>query len=137
MAETGNTSQLKTEINDHISKGVAQTLVEGKRIDATQSTTVSIVASESFSLLTVTSMIAPSPDWFVGVYSLPLRENNEWIDEKTISFNTIYDAGTDDGPNFTSANAPANPHKPIQQLLDQHFTKSSPPIARLVIKRVK
>lgn len=137
MAETGNTSSLKTEIQAHIARGSAQALVEGKRIDATESTQVSIVTSESFPLLSVTSMIAPSPDWFVGVSSLPLRENGDWIDEKTIPLDRIYDAGTDDGDSFTSPDVPATPHKPIQRLIDRHFGLKSPPIASLIIKRVK
>jgi hypothetical protein len=46
-------------------------------------------------------MIAPSPDWFVGVDSLNLIENGEWVTNKIV---TLYgrDAGTDSGITFTS-----------------------------------
>ena len=138
MAETGNTSPLKTEIEGYIAKGSAQVIVQGKRIDATESTKVSIVMSPSFPLMSVTSMIAPSPDWFVGVNSLSLLDaNNDWIEEKTVLLDRVYDAGTDDGTTFTSADAPATPHKPIERLVDKPFGLDSPPIAKLDIKQVK
>ncbi|MEM7402808.1 MAG: spondin domain-containing protein [Myxococcota bacterium] len=135
MAETGSTTQLESEISMHRAQGVADALVKGQRIDATESTTVSVTVSKAFPLLTVTSMIAPSPDWFVGVYARPLMQNDVWIDEATIPLQKIYDAGTDGGTDFTSANAPLNPHVPIKQLLDKHFNNNSQPIAQLVIKR--
>ena len=41
-------------------------------------------------------MIAPSPDWFVGVSSFNLCDNGEWIDDKTIEL-FGYDGGSRQG----------------------------------------
>jgi len=68
--------------------------------------------SQDHPLVSVTSMIAPSPDWFVGVDSLSLREDGSWRDQVIIELQAI-DAGTDSGANYTSANAPTNPAEGI------------------------
>ena len=73
-------------------------------------------------------MIAPSPDWFVGINSLPLRENGEWIEriERELS---PYDAGTDDGVTFQSDNANSSPQDAIQRILVSPFQDPTPQIA--------
>lgn len=58
--------------------------------------------------VTLVSMIAPSPDWFVGVSGLSLYENGEWVSEKVAEL-YLYDAGTDSGINFTSADVVTTP----------------------------
>ncbi|MCP4490628.1 MAG: elongation factor Ts, partial [Gammaproteobacteria bacterium] len=47
-------------------------------------------------------------DWFVAVNSLQLFENNEWLESTTISLK-VYDAGSDSGPSFKSANSKTSP----------------------------
>ena len=66
----------------------------------------------------VVSMIAPSPDWFVGVHGLLLVDaDGEWVDSLTIEL-LASDSGTDDGPNFTSPNDDSDPAVPIFQNAD-------------------
>ena len=52
-------------------------------------------------LVTLVSMIAPSPDWFVGVESLNLIEDAGLVTNKVV---TLYgmDAGTDSGASYAS-----------------------------------
>lgn len=57
-------------------------------------------------------MLAPSPDWYVAIINQNLLENGEFVDEKTVDALT-YDAGTDSGTTFTSANMPTDPKVPI------------------------
>ena len=57
-------------------------------------------------------MIAPSPDWFVGVDSFNLFENGEFVDQKT-EILYVYDAGTDNGTKYNSTNEPTVPPVPI------------------------
>jgi hypothetical protein len=57
-------------------------------------------------------MIAPSPDWFVGVSNFDLCENGEWITNRSIDLYP-YDAGTDSGVNYTSPNQDTNPKENI------------------------
>jgi hypothetical protein len=63
-------------------------------------------------------MIAPSPDWFVGVHDLPLiGADGEWVDSLSIEL-LPYDSGTDDGVNFTSPNADSDPQVPILRIAE-------------------
>jgi hypothetical protein len=57
-------------------------------------------------------MIAPSPDWFIGVNSLTLFENGSFVEEKTVIL-YAYDAGTDSGTTYTSPDLPTEPPEPI------------------------
>jgi len=63
-------------------------------------------------LVSVVTMVAPSPDWFVGVHDLPLFENGNWVAETSVEL-LAWDAGTDSGTTFTSPNADVTPHLPI------------------------
>ncbi|MFL7794766.1 MAG: spondin domain-containing protein, partial [Anaerolineae bacterium] len=55
--------------------------------------------------VSVVTMIAPSPDWFVGVSALNLLEDGVWVDEKVVEL-FPYDAGTDSGVSYTSPDLP-------------------------------
>ena len=79
-------------------------------------TLADIEISEDFPLLTLVSMVAPSPDWFIAVNSLNLRNDadNGWKDTFTIDV-FAYDAGTDDGSNYDSANN-ANTPVPVSMI---------------------
>ena len=72
------------------------------------------------SLVTLVTMIAPSPDWFVGVADFPLLRNDRWVDSLTVELRG-WDAGTDDGATYVAMNAPAIPHVPISALEDCPF----------------
>jgi hypothetical protein len=60
-------------------------------------------------------MVAPSPDWFVGVSGLSLIENGSWVAEKVVQLDP-YDAGTDSGVTFSSANLVTQPPEPIHRI---------------------
>jgi hypothetical protein len=104
MAERGRQSNLQDEVNAAICSGTADFTLAGGGI-GTSPGSVSLTFPQAmrrdYPLVTLCSMIAPSPDWFVAVDSLNLLENGEWASQKT----TIlygYDAGTDSGTTFTS-----------------------------------
>ncbi len=108
MAETGATNPLDEEINGIISKNKALDLFVGESFDAPGENNVEFGVDESNSRVSVVSMIAPGPDWFVGARDVNLFENGEWLDFKTVQVKA-YDAGTDDGTTFTSENAATDP----------------------------
>ncbi|MCZ0936178.1 MAG: spondin domain-containing protein [Gemmatimonadetes bacterium] len=116
MAETGGTSTLTAEIQAQI-PGNALAVVNGSGIRSPGSTTIqAITLREEFPLVTLVTMIAPSPDWFVGVSGLSLRDDEgNWIEELEVVLYP-YDAGTDSGPNYTSANDDTQPKEPIHSL---------------------
>jgi hypothetical protein len=60
-------------------------------------------------------MIAPSPDWFVGVHDLSLLENGNWVREGVVTLEP-YDAGTDDGGTYQSPDRDAQPRRPIREI---------------------
>ena len=105
MAERGRQADLLAEVNAAISAGAADFTLSGGGI-GTSPGTVSLLFPQpmrrDYPLVTLCSMIAPSPDWFVAVDSLSLIENGEWAKEKTATL-FGYDAGTDSGATFNSA----------------------------------
>src|SRR5262249_21560273 len=57
-------------------------------------------------------MIAPSPDWFVGVSGLELLQGGEWRDLVVVPL-FAFDAGTDSGTFYSAPNQPTAPPDPI------------------------
>jgi hypothetical protein len=122
MAETGNKNPLDTEIQDFISNGSGNTLISGGGINPSPgAVSLEFNLAASHSMVTVVSMVAPSPDWFIAVSNINLLENDEWVTSKTIT-GDIYDAGTDDGATFVSPDNPTIPRVPI-------FEITTPPLA--------
>ena len=69
----------------------------------------------SFPLVTLVTMVAPSPDWFVGVAGEPFCIGGRWIDRLVVDL-WPYDAGTDAGASYGSPNADMNPADPISKI---------------------
>ena len=104
MAELGQKTTLLNEIAPAITTGTAHFQLSGGGISPSPgsvSLTFPQPMTRDYPLITLVSMIAPSPDWFVGVDSLNMIENGQWVTNKTV---TLYgrDAGTDSGLTFTS-----------------------------------
>lgn len=116
MAETGSKGLLQGEIESAIQAGTVNTLLsQGGLSTSPGSRTFTFHMSAEFPLVTLVSMLAPSPDWFVGVTSLSLYEDQQWVSEKVIDL-FVYDAGTDSGTNYTSPNQATNPAHPISKI---------------------
>ena len=112
MAETGATGPLVAEVQDAIADGTAGAVVLGSPIPVSPGgTTVSVEVDETHDRVTLVTMVAPSPDWFVGVSGLELCVDGEWVDQ-TVDL-TVWDAGTDSGLQFTSPNQDTVPAEPI------------------------
>ena len=116
MAETGGTSNLTREIRAHI-PGNARSVINGRGIGSPASTAIdNIHVSLDHPLITLVTMIAPSPDWFVGVAGRSLQDEfGQWVDELEVVLYP-YDSGTDDGPSYRSPNADSSPKQPIRGL---------------------
>ena len=114
MAETGATGGLRAEIvaSSHAVAVVQQRVSGG----GTGSATFRIDVTASHPLLTLTSMIGPSPDWFVGVSGLSLLDDDgSWCAERRIDL-FPYDAGTEDGTEFTLSNPDTRPRGVIHSI---------------------
>ena len=141
MAETGGKSKLLAEIAALIAAGTAHGELSGNGLSTSPSSVIlefDVVSSHPF--VTLVSMLAPSPDWFVGVSGLSLlAEDGTWKDREVVSL-LLYDAGTDDGVTFTAANANSDPAQPISRLTsesgDTDFTDGAPPVGTFLIERL-
>jgi len=126
VAEWGSTRQLETELkseSDHIrtiikSRGLWYPNVIGK-------TYAVFRVDRKHHLMSLVSMLGPSPDWIVGVSAMELcLRNCSWVESKVLNLYP-WDAGTDSGVTFTSANAVTSPREQITRI-----TASSPADAR-------
>jgi hypothetical protein len=122
MAETGSKNPLQAEIQSFISSGTGNVLISGGGIGSSPGeVSLEFDVIISHTLVSVVSMLAPSPDWFIAVSNINLIENAEWVLSKTITVD-IYDSGTDDGATFTSPDEQTVPRVPI-------FEINTPPLA--------
>ena len=116
VAENGVNTNLNMEVNMAIANNNAdQWLQEGFSPFAaiSSATIMDILVSEDFPLLSVVSMVAPSPDWFIGIDSFSFLDgSNNWKDSVTIDM-FVYDAGTEEGSGYSTSNAASSPHVPI------------------------
>lgn len=112
MAERGATSPLDQEIQSAIAAGTAQHLLRGANIDSPASTSIEFDVSQGHPLVTLVTMVAPSPDWFVGVSALPLFENGQWLADREVPL-PAWDAGTDSGASFESPDLETVPRQPV------------------------
>ena len=92
------------------------------------------MSTKSFPFLTLVSMIAPSPDWFVGVDGISLREAECWAPRIEMEL-VGYDAGTDSGATFTAPNADVTPHEPIGPIEALPANVRDVPFTTLVVER--
>jgi hypothetical protein len=116
MAETGGKSPLDAEIEALIADGSACVLISGAGVNPSPGTaTVVFEATADCSLVSVVTMIAPSPDWFVGVSGLSLLENGKWVDQKVVEL-LPFDAGTDSGASYTSPDLATSDPEPIYRI---------------------
>ncbi len=138
MAETGNKDTLTSEINQQIQLGDAEKLISGGGIDASPGQiSFTLPMNSGHSFVTVTTMLAPSPDWFTGIAALNLMDNGIWLESRTIEL-FAYDAGTDDGVSYTSANSDSSPQQLISRIDEAPFKVNGQqvPVGRLVIQKL-
>ena len=134
MAETGATSTLGAEVDAAILAGTASTKLLGPGNLTPSTATMSFTAQLSHPKLSLVTMIAPSPDWFVGVDALPLVEDGRWIDVVTVDL-YAWDSGTDSGAAFTSPNADTDPADPLALVTGGPFFGTTP-LGTFTIRRV-
>lgn len=119
VAEFGSTGTFRTEISNAAS-GTVRSIVQASGTSATSTSTFEVTFSRTHPLLTLLSMIGPSPDWFVGVSGLSMLDGSNWRSSHTVDL-FAYDAGTDDGKEFSlgSSATDTNPQGTITSLKGQ------------------
>jgi hypothetical protein len=121
VAETGGTSTFQNEVTTNPD---ADKFINGGGLGSAKGliTISSIDISADYPLVTLASMIAPSPDWFIAVNSVNLRSgnnaiNNGWESSIIIDLFT-YDAGTEDGNTYSTNNPASSPLGVITSLVN-------------------
>ena len=117
MAELGQKTTLLNEIAPAITNGTAHFQLSGGGISPSPGSVILVFPQamrRDFPLVTLVSMIAPSPDWFVGMDSLNMIENGQWVTNKVV---TLYgkDAGTDSGASYASPDQVTVPRDVVTQ----------------------
>ena len=121
MAERGSRSRLEEEVRAAIAAGTASGVLAGNALDRTPGVvSLSFEMTRSYPLVTLVTMIAPSPDWFVGVRDVSLMQNGNWVDTLTIGLDP-YDAGTDSGTTYRSPDRETSPRQPVQRIVGEPF----------------
>lgn len=120
MAELGQKTTLLNEVAAAMTNGTAHFQMSGGGISPSPGSVLHTFAQpmrRDFPLVTLVSMVAPSPDWFVGVDSLNLIENGAWVTNKTV---TVYglDAGTDSGVSYSSPDQVTVPRGVVTEFTD-------------------
>ena len=66
--------------------------------------------------MSIITMLAPSPDWFIGIDSVDLCNNGKWRESLNVTMLPPMDAGTEDGTAFSTGNAATDPHVDIFEI---------------------
>lgn len=138
MAETGSKSPLNNEIDTAINNGNAEFLLSGDGINPSPGTALlTFDVTQKYAFVSLVSMIAPSPDWFIGVSGVSLIKKGQWIDELIIPLHA-YDAGTDNGVTYLSPNNKTEPQGDISRLEESPFTvnEENPTLGRFIFRRI-
>ena len=138
MAEVGGTAALKSEINVDSNPNVLAVIEKSIASGGTATATVDIEVTAAHPLVTLVTMVAPSPDWFVGVSGLSLRNINSvsdgWWQSVTVEL-FPYDAGTEEGTEFSLNNADTSPRGTITSIKGMGKF-SNEPLAQLTFTKL-
>ncbi len=140
MAETGGKSIFLQEIESAISSGYALSAIDGPGIVTSPgSASIVIRVTVDNPLVTLTTMLAPSPDWFAGFHNIRLY-NGESFEQSVTIDGVLYDSGTDSGRRYTSRDIDTQPREPIARTTsnpaDTPFIDGLPSVGRFTIEKL-
>ncbi|GAB3855707.1 hypothetical protein GCM10028822_26980 [Hymenobacter terrigena] len=140
MAERGNNTVLRTEIMALQSSGAAFRTLEGRVISSPGTVADTIRLDAAHPRLSLVTMIAPSPDWFVALEDESLLDaNGQWVAQRRVPARA-YDAGTDSGPTFTApdqATLPAGVVAPLLLPPASGPAPDGPPLGTWLLERIR
>ena len=121
VAETGNATNMNLELDAIITtrKALSKFMLSPPSIRGSISAVLNF--STAYSYVSFASMIAPSPDWFLGIHDVNLFSNKKWVDDVTINI-MLYDAGTEDGDVFGYNNPETIPQQNVSFLTPSKAT---------------
>jgi hypothetical protein len=75
--------------------------------------------------VTLVSMLGPTPDWFVGVSGVPLRENDQWLLQVVVDL-MPYDGGTRSANEWALFGELTSPPEPIRRITAESGERIGP-----------
>ncbi|XP_064488880.1 spondin-1-like isoform X2 [Ornithodoros turicata] len=148
VAEHGATKKLESELKAE--SGKIRTIIKARGLwypNVNGKTFAVFRVDKKHHVMSILSMLGPSPDWIVGVSALELcLKNCSWITEKTMNLYP-WDAGTSEGDTYVIGQKEAtSPQQRIQRITSSHpHHPDSPfydptgapmkPVARLTVTR--
>jgi len=140
MAETGDGSGVLSEVATAIANGSAASAIEGGNVPVSPgSVSIELEVTRDHPLVTVTTMVAPSPDWFVGLRDLSLFDGTDFIDS-IVRDAVVYDSGTDSAERFTADDLDTQPPAVITRLTtpstDTDFQNGLPSVGQFIIQKL-
>lgn len=144
MAETGVTEMLVQEAMDSVAAGRVYSVIDQRHWFCPEAVEVTSCGPMSFEvemhadfpLVSLVTMLGPSPDWFVGVSGLALRDDENWIE--TIQYDLYpYDGGTRSANAFALRGPLNEPPEPITHITHesgQLITEAS--LGKLTLRRL-
>jgi|GEM_PF-1310915 len=117
LAERGVPGAAREEVEAAIEAGTADRWFQVNPPPPQGSKSQEVRVSSSHHLISMATMIAPSPDWFIGFHDVNLQAGGDWISEITLDAHP-YDSGTDDGTTYRSPDEASEPFTSIFQITD-------------------
>lgn len=132
VAESGNRSPLEAVID--ASPNVTDKIVASGFFSPGTTAALNFSVDANHPFVSLVSMVAPSPDWFVGVHGLDLRDGNGFVASLVVDL-FAYDAGTEEGTAFSGANLPSPPGGVITPVDQSVIFGGTSPVARFTFIR--
>lgn len=126
MAETGGVITLSFEVQAAVDAGSASSVLlwswwfcpEGTDALDCGAKVVEFDVEAAHPLVTLATMLGPTPDWFVGVSGLPLRDADGWLDRVVVDLHP-YDGGTREWNQWALGGPLTLPPEPISPITEE------------------
>ncbi len=115
VAETGNPGELISEVQSAQSKRAILDYETSSPFDGDEVVSVEVKVNKKNPYISLISMIAPSPDWVIGINNLKVIRQGKYLGKKVLPLFAI-DAGTDSGKIYTSSDQATQPQGKIKRL---------------------
>ena len=135
VAEEGETFALTNEFIDAFTGGnmaLWGSFPPGRYPGGEETLSIQIKVCKEAPLFTGLTMLDLSPDWFVGLSSYSLLDSQgNYIPSRTVDLYP-YDAGTEQGTEYTLNNLPSDPYQVITSIKGKgKFSGATAPVARM------
>lgn len=120
LAENGRSTVLDAEFTEARRRERIGEVVKTEGLKKVPGTmTAEIIVSQDHPFVSFATMLAPSPDWFTGASNVELRAEGKWLKRLRVPL-WAWDAGTDGGSSYLSANQETQPAQSIRLLATPH-----------------